>query len=57
MDNDQSVTIPDSPTKDETPSKEKKKKMIITGDDILIEYVQRIIRVMENLLTVYQVKC
>jgi len=58
VDHDNTETIPDgSPTKAEEPAKEKKKKMIITGDDILIEYVQRIIRVMENILVVYQTKC
>ena len=45
---------PGSPSKESM--KEKKKKMIITGDDILIEYVSRIIKVMDSLLSIYQAK-
>ena len=39
------------------PAEEKKKqKMIITGDDILIEYVQRICLILESLLGVFSAK-
>ena len=31
--------------------------MIITGDDILIEYVSRIIQILDNILKVCKEKC
>ena len=40
-----------------SPEKEKKKKMIITGDDILIEYVNRIVLILESLHVTYSNKC
>lgn len=41
----------DSNTKGNT--EKKKQKMIITGDDILIEYVARIIKLLQNILTLF----
>jgi hypothetical protein len=38
------------------PEGKKKQKMIITGDDILIEYVNRIIKHLENIVSVFQKK-
>ena len=35
------------------PSDKKKQKMIITGDDILIEYVSRIIRHLESTCNIF----
>jgi hypothetical protein len=43
--------IEGSPVAEKSEKKEKEKqKMIITGDDILIEYVQRIVKLMEIIL-------
>lgn len=41
--------------KEEEPEK-KKQKMIITGDDILIEYVNRLIKHLESICTVFHKK-
>lgn len=42
--------------KNEQPVEKKKQKMIITGDDILIEYVNRIIRHLESVCVVFHKK-
>lgn len=39
--------------KEEQPTEKKKQKMIITGDDILIEYVNRIIRHLESTCNIF----
>jgi hypothetical protein len=41
---------------EEKPVEKKKQKMIITGDDILIEYVSRIIRHLESICIVFHKK-
>ena len=37
--------------------KKEKQKMVITGDDILIEYVTRIVKLLENYQKIYNIKC
>lgn len=47
----------DQSSKDQGETKPKEKqKMIITGDDILIEYVGRIVQLMEQILEQYHLK-
>ena len=55
----QKKTATSPSTREEQCKKEeekKKEKMVITGDDILIEYVSRICRTLQSLLALYQKK-
>jgi hypothetical protein len=58
---DSSPSVIASPTlktesKDLTEKKKEKQKMVITGDDILIEYVSRIGKLLDNFHNLYSVK-
>jgi len=44
------------PIQGESPEKKEKTKMIITGDDILIEYVHRIVKLMDTIMQCYRDK-
>ena len=49
--------LPSPSPSNNSEKKEEKQKMIITGDDILIEYVSRIIQILDNILKVCKEKC
>lgn len=53
---EKSVDTTEQVDKPQEEKKKEKQKMVITGDDILIEYVTRIVKLMENYLKIYNAK-